>query len=302
MRVAVLTLFPEMFTGILGASILGRAVEQGQLAVDLVNFRDFTTDRHRTVDDYPFGGGAGMLLKPGPLFEAVDHVRARMPGGCDRVLLMTPQGRALTQEVVQDLARERAFMILCGHYEGFDDRVREHLVTDEISLGDFVLTGGEIAAMAVLDAVARLLPGVLGNQESAEDESFASGLLEYPQYTRPAVYRGLAVPETLLSGHHQRIAQWRHVHALYRTWARRPDLLARYPLTEEDRHWIARWEQGDFRGIDVLEPAHRRRDEAAAEDQAGAAAEGSGAHGVAVDRTAVDPSQNGPGGVKPSPQ
>ncbi|WP_175511453.1 tRNA (guanosine(37)-N1)-methyltransferase TrmD [Alicyclobacillus macrosporangiidus] len=257
MRVAVLTLFPEMFTGVLGASILKRALEQGQLAVELVNFRDFATDRHRTVDDYPFGGGAGMLLKPGPLFDAVEAVRSRMPGGCPRVLLMSPQGRVLTQGLVQELAREREWMVLCGHYEGFDERVREHLVTDEISLGDFVLTGGEIAAMALLDAVARLLPGVLGNQASAHDESFSAGLLEYPQYTRPAVFRDWAVPPTLLSGHHQKIAEWRHVHALYRTWARRPDLLRGYPLTDADRRWIARWEQGDFSGIDVLEPQHR---------------------------------------------
>ncbi len=257
LRVAVLTLFPEMFAGVLGASILKRAVEQGELVVELVNFRDFATDRHRTVDDYPFGGGAGMLLKPGPLFDAVEAVRSRMPGGCPRVLLMSPQGRVLTQDLVQELAQEQEFMVLCGHYEGFDERVREHLVTDEVSLGDFVLTGGEIAAMAILDAVARLLPGVLGNQASAHDESFSSGLLEYPQYTRPAVYREWAVPPTLLSGHHQKIAEWRHVHALYRTWARRPDLLRRYPLTDADRRWIARWEQGDFSGIDVLEPQHR---------------------------------------------
>jgi tRNA (guanine37-N1)-methyltransferase len=256
LEIIVLTLFPEMFTGVLNESILKRAIADGQLSVRLVNFRDFANDKHKTVDDYPFGGGAGMLLKPAPLFEAIRHIQSESSGPAGRVVLMTPQGKPFTQKLAQDFAQESRLVLVCGHYEGFDERVRQELVTDEVSIGDFVLTGGEIPAMAVIDAVARLLPGVLGNEESAEDDSYTSGLLEYPQYTRPAVYEGLAVPDVLLSGNHKRIAEWRHVHALYRTWVRRPDLLRTYAMSEKDKEYISRWERGDFKDIDVFDRYH----------------------------------------------
>ncbi|MCL6548941.1 MAG: tRNA (guanosine(37)-N1)-methyltransferase TrmD [Alicyclobacillus sp.] len=258
LEVVVFTLFPQMFAGVLAESILKRALDQGLANVTLVNFRDFASDKHRTVDDYPFGGGAGMLLKPQPLFDAVESVRRREEAKAERVVLLSPQGRLFNQAMAREFAALDRLLLICGHYEGFDDRIRQHLATDEVSLGDFVMTGGEIAAMAVLDAVIRLIPGVLGNEGSPEEESFSDGLLEYPQYTRPAVFRGWPVPAVLLSGHHRNIALWRRRHALYRTWVRRPDLLARAKLTEEDRRWIARWEAGDLEGIDVPEPTPHR--------------------------------------------
>lgn len=257
MEVSILTLFPGMFHGFLNESIFKRAADQNKIRVHLVNFRDFARDKHKTVDDYPFGGGAGMLLKPAPIFEAFDGLTT-LQGSTgrqsERVVLLSPQGRKFTQEVAEEFAGLNKLVLICGHYEGFDERIRQVLVTDELSLGDFVLTGGELAAMVVLDAVVRLLPGVLGNEESAKGESFAGGLLEYPQYTRPAEYRGLPVPATLLSGNHAQIARWRHRHALYRTWVRRPDLLIRENLTDEDKEMIRKWESGDFTDIDVLEP------------------------------------------------
>jgi tRNA (guanine37-N1)-methyltransferase len=255
LEIYILTLFPDMFRGVLAESILKRAIDRGLVRVQTVNFRDFAEDRHRTVDDYPFGGGVGMVLKPGPIFAAVDHVRAHAgPAESERVLLMTPQGRPFTQDFAEELAAERGRLILvCGHYEGFDERICQHLATDEVSLGDFVLTGGEIPAMAVVDAVVRLLPGALGNAASAEDESFTSGLLEYPQYTRPAEFRGWRVPDVLLSGHHARIEEWRRRQAIFRTWQRRPDLLARAELTDAERAMIERWQLGDFRDLDEVE-------------------------------------------------
>ena len=292
MRFEVLTLFPEMFPGPLGASILKRAMQAGRLGVRLHNFRDYTHDRHHTVDDYPYGGGAGMVLKAAPLFEAVEAVRALAPAapglllhapgapetvyvagppaeigpaipddaapgaeappGDDSaveaskdaddlpptpVILMSPQGRLLTQAVAAELATQPRLILICGHYEGVDERVREHLVSDELSIGDYVLTGGELPAMVVIDAVARLVPGVLG-EGSAGEESHTSGLLEYPQYTRPAEYRGWRIPAMLVSGHHAQVAQWRRREALRRTLLRRPDLLARAPLTAQDRRWL----------------------------------------------------------------
>ncbi|WP_026974756.1 tRNA (guanosine(37)-N1)-methyltransferase TrmD [Alicyclobacillus contaminans] len=252
MEIVILTLFPEMFHGVLNESILKRAIDEGHLSVRLINFRDFADDKHKTVDDYPFGGGAGMVLKPAPIFRAIQSLRESNPAPA-RVVMMTPQGRRFTQALAEEFVAAGRLVLLCGHYEGFDDRIRQALVTDEVSLGDFVLTGGEIPAMAIVDAVARLVPGVLGNDDSAADDSFSSGLLEYPQYTRPAVFEGMAVPEVLLSGHHQRIEEWRHRHALYRTWLRRPDLLAAYPLSQQDKIWISKWEAGDFQGIDVRE-------------------------------------------------
>ena len=256
LKVDVLTLFPEMFTGVLGDSILKRAMDIDALRVRLVNFREYAKDRHKTVDDYPFGGGAGMLLKPAPLFDALTDIGVH-PGeasGADRIVLFTPQGKRYTQHLAHEFAESQRIVLICGHYEGFDERIGQRWATDELSMGDFVLTGGEIPAMAVIDSVARFLPGVLGNASSATEDSFSSGLLEHPQYTRPAEYQGMVVPETLLSGNHQRIAEWRHVHALYRTWTRRPDLLELYPLTTADEEWIRRWRSGDFAGLDVPEP------------------------------------------------
>ena len=221
MQIDVLTLFPEMFDGPLGHSILRRAIDRGLLEVRLTNIRDFTTDRHRTVDDYPYGGGPGMVMKPGPIFDAVEAVA--QPG--DPIVLLTPQGRVFTQRMAAELARRERLVLICGHYEGVDERVREHLVTDELSIGDYVLTGGELAAMVVIDAVTRLLPGVLGGEESTSDESHSDGLLEYPHYTRPPEFRGRGVPDILLSGHHAEIARWRRHQALLRTAKRRPDLL-----------------------------------------------------------------------------
>jgi tRNA (guanine37-N1)-methyltransferase len=219
-RIDVVTLFPEMFAP-LDHSILGRAIEQGLLTVNYVNPRDFTSDRHRTVDDYPYGGGPGMVMKPEPIFLAVESV-ARPASA---VVLLSPAGRNFSQRVAAELAELEHLVLICGHYEGVDERVREHLATDEISIGDYVLTGGELAAMVIVDAVARLLPGVLGHEESASDESHSQGVLEYPQYTRPPVFRGWPVPERLLSGHHAEIAKWRRRLALERTAARRPDLM-----------------------------------------------------------------------------
>lgn len=234
----VLTTFPEMIEAVVGESILGRARQKGLIEVEAINLRDFAADRHRTTDDAPFGGGPGMVMKPEPVFKAVESLIARARSGRPRVLLMTPQGQRFDQQMAAQLAREGHLIIICGRYEGVDERIRQHLVTDEISVGDYVLTGGEVAALIVIDAVARLVPGVLGDASSVEDESFSSGLLEYPQYTRPAEFRGYKVPEVLLSGNHEQIRIWRRRQALKRTLRRRPDLLETAPLTEQDRHLL----------------------------------------------------------------
>jgi tRNA (guanine37-N1)-methyltransferase len=220
MKIDVLTLFPGMFAGPLDESIVQRARETGRLTLAVHNLRDYTHDRHRTVDDKPFGGGPGMLLKPEPVFEAVGH----LAGERTRTVLLAPTGRRLSQAIVQELAKEEHILLVCGSYEGFDERIRQAVADDEISIGDYVLTNGALPAMVVIDAVARLLPGVLGDETSAADESFSRGLLEYPQYTRPAEYRGLRVPEVLLSGNHAAIARWRAEQARKRTLERRPDL------------------------------------------------------------------------------
>ncbi|QRF23747.1 tRNA (guanosine(37)-N1)-methyltransferase TrmD [Alicyclobacillus sp. TC] len=244
----VLTLFPELFTPFFETSIIKRAQDSGATQLQCINFRDYATDRHRTVDDYPFGGGAGMLLKPEPIFRALEALQERETP--DAILLMTPQGKTYRQSMAQEFSQKKSLVILCGHYEGMDDRVRQTWVTDEISLGDFVMTGGEIAAMAVIDSVVRLLPSVLGNQESLAEESHSHGLLEYPQYTRPAVFRGISVPPVLLSGHHGKIAEWRRMQSLYRTWKRRPDMLLHANLSEADHVVIERFEKGDWSGLD----------------------------------------------------
>jgi tRNA (guanine37-N1)-methyltransferase len=235
MRIDILSLFPKMFDGPFGESIVKRATDRGLVSIFVHNFRDFAHDKHGTVDDYTFGGGEGMVLKPEPLFEAVESIKGTIDGGHVRVILLTPQGRLLCHQVAQELSQEQNLVLICGHYEGVDERVREHLVTDEISIGEYVLTGGELAAMVIVDAVVRLLPGVLGSEEAASGDSYARGFLEYPQYTRPRVYRGREVPEVLLSGNHQEIARWRCEQAIERTLQRRPDLLAKAALSEEER-------------------------------------------------------------------
>ncbi len=240
MKLDVLTLFPEMIQGSIDASMMKRARDQGLVEINLINFRDFSQDRHRTVDDYPFGGGAGMVLKPEPIFSAVDSLRANEKTS-PRIILLTPQGETFTQHRACELAKEPWLILICGHYEGYDERIREHLVTDEISIGDYVLTSGELAAMVVMDAVVRLVPGALGNDESALGDSFADGLLEFPQYTRPRDFRGWHVPEVLLSGHHEQIASWRRREALSRTWTRRPDLLEVAALSDEERKLLHTW-------------------------------------------------------------
>jgi tRNA (guanine37-N1)-methyltransferase len=221
MKIDVLTLFPGMFTGPLDESILRRARAAGRLDLAIHNLRDYTHDRHRTVDDRPFGGGPGMLLKPEPVYEAVE----RLAGSGTRVILLTPAGRLFNQSVARGLSEIEHLLLVCGSYEGFDERVRTGLAHDELSIGDFVLTNGALPAMVIIDAVVRLLPGVLGDDSSATDESFSCGLLEYPQYTRPAEFRGMRVPEVLLSGDHAEIARWRAEQARLRTRERRPDLL-----------------------------------------------------------------------------
>jgi tRNA (guanine37-N1)-methyltransferase len=245
-RFDIFTLFPGMFRGPFEESMLARAQAAGLLEIALHNPRDATTDRHHVVDDYPYGGGAGMVMKPEPLFAAVEAVHQGGP-----VILLSPQGRRFTQEVARTLAREPRVTLLCGHYEGVDERVRAHLATDELSLGDYVLTGGELAAMVIVDAVARLLPGVLA-PGSAEEESHAAGLLEYPQYTRPPEFRGWRVPDVLLSGNHGVVARWRRKESLRRTRARRPDLLAAAVLSPMDMKLLAEIEVDELAGGDLL--------------------------------------------------
>ncbi|MCS7091172.1 MAG: tRNA (guanosine(37)-N1)-methyltransferase TrmD [Verrucomicrobiota bacterium] len=226
MRIDVLTLFPGMFTGPMDESILKRARAMGKLDLRIHNLRDFTHDRHRTVDDRPFGGGPGMVLKPEPIFEAVETLKAE--GEEPWVILLSPAGRVFNQEIARTLAQRPRLLFICGSYEGVDERVRLVLANDELSIGDYVLTNGALAAMVIIDAVTRLLPGVLGDEASPLDESFSQGLLEYPQYTRPAEFRGLKVPEILLSGDHAAIAKWRAEQAWRRTAERRPDLWAKW--------------------------------------------------------------------------
>ena len=223
------TLFPGMFQGPLSESILKRAQEQGLLSIALHNIRDATSDKHHVVDDYPYGGGAGMVMKPDPLFASV---QAAYQGG--PIILLSPQGRLFTQQIARELSQEARLTLICGHYEGIDERVRQHLVTDELSIGDYVLTGGELPAMVVVDAVSRLLPGVLGGEESILEESHSSGLLEYPHYTRPPDYRGWRIPDVLLSGNHAEIAKWRRKESLRRTRERRPDLFAKLDLSSKE--------------------------------------------------------------------
>ena len=224
MRIDVFCLFPEMFVSPFNQSIVKRAKEQGLVDIVIHNIRDHTHDKHHTADDYPYGGGPGMVLKPEPIFEAIEATKQQINPGKVAIILLTPQGRLFSQQIAQELASHSHLMLICGHYEGVDERVHEHLATDEISIGDYVLSGGEPAAMVLVDAIVRLIPGVLGSQTSLNSDSHTGGLLEYPQYTRPQIYRGWPVPSVLLSGNHEEIARWRHQEAISRTAKRRPDL------------------------------------------------------------------------------
>ena len=237
MHFHILTLFPEMVTGTLNTSITGRAMEKGLIRVDAVNIRDYSKDKHHHVDDAPYGGGAGMVMQPGPVFDAYEALAARL-GKRPRVLYMTPHGRVFNQDIARELAQEEDLVFLCGHYEGIDERVLEMIVTDHISIGDYVLTGGELPAMVMIDCISRLIPGVLNNDVSAEFESFHDNLLEYPQYTRPESFMGRRVPEVLLSGHHKNIGQWRRQKAIERTLKERPDLLEQASLTPKEQAFL----------------------------------------------------------------
>jgi tRNA (guanine37-N1)-methyltransferase len=253
----VFTLFPEVFEPYLQSSILQRARQRGVVEVRLHNIRDWTTDRHHITDDEPYGGGGGMVMKPEPIFAAVEDVLGAPPR-CPLILL-TPQGRVFNQAIAAELSsarlhrpdQPRRLGLLCGRYEGIDERVRQHLVTDEISIGDYVITGGELAALVVIDAVTRFIPGVLGDPDGALDDSHASGLLEYPHYTRPPEFRGWPAPEVLLSGDHGRIARWRREQSLLRTWRRRPELLQTAPLTEADRKFLQKLETQGPASVDL---------------------------------------------------
>jgi tRNA (guanine37-N1)-methyltransferase len=247
MRFDVFSVFPEVMTAYLASSVLGKAQEAGLVKICLHNLRDYTDDRHHTTDDEPYGGGGGMVMKPEPVFHAVESVFEQDLESA-RIVLLTPQGQVFNQRMAHEFAREARLGLICGRYEGVDERIREHLVTDEISIGDFVLTGGELPAMILIDAVARLLPGVLGDDQATIHDSHAAGLLEYPHYTRPPVYRGWEVPEVLRSGDHGRIEAWRREQSLLRTMQRRPDLLASADLDTEDQETVAalkRAQEGD---------------------------------------------------------
>ena len=239
MRIDILTLFPNMFSGPFDESIIKRAIDNNIVSIIIHNLRDWGLGKHKIVDDYPFGGGAGMVMKTEPIFEAIEAIKSQDNDSSAPVILLTPQGRVFSQKIAAELAQLEHFILICGHYEGIDERVREHLATDEISIGDYVLTGGELAAMVIVDAVVRQLPGVLGSEESAAEDSHTTGLLEYPQYTRPPVYRGWEVPQVLLSGNHAQIAKWRREQSILRTFIRRPDLFDKADLSPEERKLVA---------------------------------------------------------------
>jgi len=237
MNYHILTLFPEMVLNGLHTSIIGRAAEKGLLSIEAIDIREYSTDKHRHVDDYPYGGGAGMVMQPMPICEAYDDL-CEKTGKKPRVIYMTPQGRVFNQRIAEELAQEEDLVFLCGHYEGIDERALELIATDYLSIGDYVLTGGELPAMVMIDCISRLIPGVLNNDTSAEFESFHDNLLEYPQYTRPEEYRGLRVPDILLSGHHKNIETWRREQSIKRTLERRPDLLADASLSKKEAEYL----------------------------------------------------------------
>ncbi len=246
MNFYVMTLFPEMIRQGLGTSITGRAMDRGYIQVKAVDIRDYSTDKYRHVDDYPYGGGAGMVMQPGPIYDCYMDIMNEISGlsddsgkkGRPRVIYMTPQGRVFSQAIAQELSKEENLIFLCGHYEGVDERILEEIVTDELSIGDYVLTGGELPAMVMIDSISRLVPGVLSNDDSAQYESFQDGLLEYPQYTRPEEFHGKRVPTVLLSGHHANIERWRREKSLERTWLRRPELIERAELTKKEQAYL----------------------------------------------------------------
>ena len=256
MHFDILTLFPDMFLGVFDETIIGRAREMGYVDIALHNIRDYAPGKHRVTDDTPYGGGGGMIMKPEPIFNAVEAIlgievpsegyRALLAQGYPPIVMLTPQGRLLKQSVARELAVCERLVLLCGRYEGIDERVRQYLATDELSIGDYVLSGGEIAAMVVVDVLTRLIPGVLGDPEATAKDSHSSGLLEHPHYTRPPDYRGYSIPETLISGHHVRIEAWKRQQALARTLARRPDLLAQANLTDADRAYLAGLKRDDM--------------------------------------------------------
>ncbi len=238
MNYHILTLFPEMVMDGLNTSIIGRAVEKGLISIEAINIRDYSKDKHNHVDDAPYGGGAGMVMQPGPVCDSYEDL-CRKIGKRPRVLYMTPQGQTFNQSIAEELAKEEDLVFLCGHYEGIDERALELIVTDYLSVGDYVLTGGELPAMVMIDCISRLVPGVLNNDVSAEIESFHDNLLEYPQYTRPEMYEGKKVPEVLLSGHHKNIETWRRQQSIKRTLERRPDLLADANLSKKEKQYLA---------------------------------------------------------------
>jgi len=237
LRIDILTLFPQLFEQPFKTGIFQRAIDNGLVEVNIYNIRDYTHDKHNVADDYPYGGGAGMVLKPEPIFEAVEDIQKGLDVKEEEpaIILLTPQGRPFSQSIARELSGKNHLILICGHYEGIDERVHEHLATDAISIGDYVLSGGEPAALVVIDAVTRLIPGVLGSEESIKDDSHSNGLLEYPQYTRPAVFREWQVPDVLLSGNHARIAEWRRRQSILRTLKRRPELLDKVELNAEER-------------------------------------------------------------------
>ncbi|MCL2140990.1 MAG: tRNA (guanosine(37)-N1)-methyltransferase TrmD [Dehalococcoidia bacterium] len=241
MRIDILTLFPQFFSTPLQSAIFQRAQEKALVSFNIWNIRQYTHDKHHVVDDYPFGGGAGMLLKPEPVFEALEDILQGQTAKTDPVpiILTTPQGEKFSQPLAHKLAQHRRIIIICGHYEGVDDRIREHWVTHEISIGDYVLSGGELPALVISDALVRLMPGVLGSEESATDDSFSGGLLEYPQFTRPAEFHGLKVPDVLLSGNHAKISAWRREQSLLKTASQRPDLLEKACLSSKEKDWLS---------------------------------------------------------------
>ena len=252
MNYYVLTLFPDMILQGLHTSIIGRAVEKGLLSLEAVNIRDYSQDKHLHVDDYPYGGGAGMVMQPGPVVRAVRAVEEQI-GKPARVLYMSPQGKVFDQAMAKELSKEENLIFLCGHYEGVDERALELVVTDEVSIGDYVLTGGELPAMVMIDCISRLVPGVLNNSDSSEEESFSGSLLEYPQYTRPEQFEDRRVPDILLSGHHKNIALWRRKQSLKRTWEKRPDLLSGANLSEQDRKYLESLKKTCQNGGDMVE-------------------------------------------------
>jgi tRNA (guanine37-N1)-methyltransferase len=251
LRIDILTIFPGIFEAAFATGIFQRAVANGLVEVNICNIRDYSHDKHHTVDDYPYGGGAGMVLKPELIFEAVEQVKqgAAAPEEIP-VILLTPQGRSFSQAVARELSQQQQLIIICGHYEGVDERVHQYLANDQLSIGDYVLSGGEPAALVVVDAVVRLLPGVLGSEESIKEDSHSDGLLEYPQYTRPAQFKGWPVPEVLLSGDHARIARWRRQQSIIRTLKRRPELLDKVKLNNEERQLVSRLKENLINNTD----------------------------------------------------